>query len=581
MTDAALQEPETDRVIRAEAVDGKIEVQSGFRDKEALKLVPGHRWSDRDRVWRYPLSWAAMLQLRGVFGERLEIGPKLWELADDVRRGRVDPAMELRTAHDAPGRAELTPLQRVGAMFMATGLQVLNADPMGAGKCVMTIEAARIMEGWGYDPFPMLIVSPNGVKVHWRNEFATWWPEKEVTVIKGGAGARRKQLAEPADVHVINWESLRSHTRLTGYGNMKLTEKEKELGELNEMPFRTVVGDEAHRAKAPRSKQTRALWAVGQQAQFRFALTGTPIGNSPEDLWAVMHFVAPDEYPSKVAWLDRYGLLSWNPFGGMDVVGIKGETRDELFRFLDPRFLRRPKELILPDLREKLPTIVRTVEMPSKQRKVYDELRKNMLAELDNGVLMASNPLQQALRLKQLTGGTGVFAEDGKTIDLTEPSCKVSELIEICEEAPDESIAVFAESVPLLRLCAKRLEKEKIPHAVYTGDIKPDDREAGRVQFQNGEVRVILCTYAAGAEGVNLSNADIQLRLELHGSAIKNRQGDDRGHRMGGKDTPLRMIDVVAVDSVDDRIRAKYGSNLEKAAEIERDEGTLREMLAK
>src|SRR6185503_5762282 len=131
----------------------------------------------------------------------------------------------------------------------------------------------------------------------------------------------------------------------------------------------------------------------GSSVIYRWALTGTPVANTPEDLWAIMHFVSPEEWPAKTTFIDRYALQSWNLFGGMSAVGIRSEMKEEFFKILDPRFIRRIKEVTLSDPKQaayvpkKLPPVTREVDMVAAQKKAYEALRKDMMAELEGGLL--------------------------------------------------------------------------------------------------------------------------------------------------------------------------------------------------
>lgn len=574
--------------------DGRIRIEAGFRDKERVKLVPGVLWDADRREWHAPMSWAALQQLRGVFQDRLQIGPQLERLSWLVWEHRVKPCLELRDAADAPWIDEprLSPRQRAAVAFMVTAGQALEADPMGAGKTPITIAATRHLE----DPFPMLVVCPNGVKPHWRNEYATWWDEARVAVVAGTAKKRRDAIEEVAagraQVAAINWESLVKHSRLARYGAIRMTDKDKEPKELNEIQWRTVVADEAHRAKDPKAKQTRALWAVGDPAEYRFALTGTPIANDPSDLWAIMRFVAPNEYPSKTKFLERYALMNFSYSGYLEIAGLRGEHREELFRFLDPRMIRRPKPVILPELKGKLPPVRRVVDLLPKQRKAYDSFRKELLVALDEGVLMASDPLQAFSRLRQLAAATGdevkyeiEQTEDGPkqrvTMTLKEPSSKIDELVAVLEELGDDQAIVFAESRLLIELAAERLAKLKIPHVMFTGAIDEDEREANRVAFTESRTRVILGTYGAMAEGVNLAtpeSAAATIKLERSTSSIKDQQAEERGVR-GQMKEPMRIIEIYAADTVDFDVANAVGEKLRMLEEVVRDEDAVRRLL--
>ena len=563
---------------------GDIVITSEHRERELCRMVPGVKWDNSARAWRVPLSWASCLALRGVFRDGLIVGPGLNAWAQNERASRVDPAMALRNARDCESWVEalpaLYPFQRAGAAFLATAGSALMADEMGLGKTVEAISAVRALGAW-----PMLVVCPNSVKRTWANELARWAPDVSVTLVGGSAAARRKAIADfratalngPAAL-VINWEALRLHSRIAGFGSIRLSEGDQEPKELNEIEWGAVIADEAHRAKEPQAKQTRALWGVAQGARHRFALTGTPIANSPDDLWSVMHFVSPFEWPAKTRWLDRYGLLSYNPFGGIDVVGIKAETRDELFGFLDPRFIRRTKEAVLPELPEKTYS-KRYVELAPKQQRAYNSLRKHMLVMLEDGTLIASHPLQRVTRLLQFASAYAEIDEDGN-VSLAEPSCKLDALDEVIEEAGGRQLVVFAESRQLIELAAMRLTKSGVPHALVTGQVGEAERGLNVEAFQRGDTQVLLLTMGAGGEGLTLTAADTAVFLQRSFSSVKNLQAEDRIHRIGQEHEAITIIDIISEDTVESRVHEAMLDKAARLEEIARDADTLREWLA-
>lgn len=574
------------------SADGKrINIASEYRDRDRMKLVPGAKWDTEERTWWTPLSWAACVQLRGVFGQELQVGQNLGAWSRNEVQTRILPCLELRNAEDSDGVDErLYPFQRAGVMFMANAKQALNADEMGLGK---TVQGIMALEQLGDDAYPALIVCPNSKKFDWAEErdpfgnisggFAYFAPHRRVEVIHGGKSQRVKQIARvrdgEADVLVINWEGLRNHTRVSGYGSVNLTDAEKELKELNEVGLRSVIADEAHRGKDPQAKQTRALWWVGDHAEYRFALTGTPVANSPEDAWALMRFVSPLEFPVKGRFIDRYALQTWSLWGSLVVAGLKSETKDELFKILEPRMIRRTKKMVMPQLPEKVYT-TRTIELVPKQRKAYDQLRKDMLAELDGGILLATNPLTRLTRLLQFASAHGEIDAEENLI-LTEPSCKVDALEEIVEELGQQQAVVFAESRQLIELAFKRLQKKGVSSAMLTGTVPPPERAENVQNFQSGKTRILLLTLGAGGEGLTLTAASVAIFLQRSFSAVKNAQAEDRIYGRVNDAHGAEIIDVIARDTVEDRIREVLADKDAKLQEIVRDEENLRRWLAK
>lgn len=556
----------------------RIDLESQWRDKERIKLVPGSRW-DRDKEhWFCPLTWAACKQLRGIFGDDLYVAPSLHDWATREYIERIQPAMTLRTQMNVEpwhGDPRLYSYQRVGVDFLTISGQALMADEMGTGKTFQTIAA---IEALGPEALPALVVCPNSMKRVWEREIKQWSRlGLKAQVISGGAQTRRKQFKEEADVYIINWEALRIHSRLSGYGSIALSDKEKEDKELN-IPWGTVVADEAHRAKNPKAKQTRALWQIGDTATYRFALTGTPIANTPDELWSIMRFISPDEWPARTRYIDRYCLSSWNPFGGLDILGVKPETKEEFYSIVDPRFIRRIKEAVLPDLPPKIYQ-TRYVEMNRKQARAYKQMRDHYIALLDDDAsTIATNPLVHLTRLSQFACAYADVNEDGKLV-LSEPSCKLDALDEIYDEVGDLQIVVFAESRQLIQLAEKRAEKQGIEYVSIHGDVGEAMRDINIEKFQGGKAKVCFVTLGAGGEGITLTAGSVAVFLQRSWSPIKNKQGEDRLHRPGQDADKVEYIDLVTEDTVEEERLLRLDEKEGRFQEIVRDKATLKALL--
>ena len=374
---------------------------------------------------------------------------------------------------------------------------------------------------------------------------------------------------------IINWESLRLHSNLAPYGSMALTDTEKEPKELNEIKWESVVADEAHRASDPKSKQTRALWAVSSEAPHRYAATGTPIEAHPGQLWSVMHFVSPLNFPTKTKYVDRYCHQTFNPFGGMDIAGLRPDTASEFHTIVDPMMIRRPKDVILPQLPEKVES-VRWIPMSPKQQKAYRQMQDEMIAELaDESITVALNPLQQFVRLSQFASSSAVIEDE--QVKLALPSNKVDAFMELLEEAGTEPVVAFAESKQLINLVAGLLDKQGITYGTITGDTTPDQRQAYIRDFQEGNLRVMLCT-SAGAEGITLTAARILVFLQRFWSSIKNAQAADRIHRIG-QDRGVDIITFASIDTVDEHREKVLKTKGVALQEVLQDEVVREEML--
>lgn len=558
-------------------VDDQIVIHSEYQERDRVKQVPGVRWDKDQRTWKVAVSWGACITLRGVFGASLEVGETLAAWAWQERERRVDPALSLRYELEFPGllqqEPELYPFQRVGVRFLEIAQRALLADEMGTGKTIQLIRTIHRLNA-----LPALIVCPNSMKYTWQREFARWAPSIPTVVIDGTAAKRRKQLAdEEALVVIINWEALRLHSRLAPYGSIALSDKEKEPKELNEVEWQAVVADEAHRAKDAAAKQTRALKAIAVEAPYRFAATGTPIANHPGELWSVMNFVAPEDFPRKTAYVDRYCQLSWNAFGGMDIVGLRPDTQPELEQFLLPRVIRRLKEVVLPQLPAKLPPQVRYTPMSTKQQKAYDQVADQMLAELDSGILIASTALARMTRLSQFASSYATITEAGE-VKLASPSNKLDALDDLVEEAEGQPLVVFAMSRQLIELAEDRLRKRKVAFGSIHGNVDLPTRQESVEAFQQGRLQVILATTGAGGEGLTLTAANVVVFLQRPWSLIESKQAVDRLHRPG-QEREVQVIDLVAPGTVEEYRLERLAAKEDRLQEVVQDEQTLREML--
>jgi SNF2 family DNA or RNA helicase len=535
-----------------------------------------------------------------VFKNELVIGEKLTAWAANERVSRVDPANALRDLDTHEGDEDLFPHQRAGVAFLSTARRALLADEPGLGKTAQTIRALKKLSETE-EVFPALIVCPNTLKKNWEREFKMWWPSVRVQVIKGSAGQRRKQFDTDADVYVINWESLRGHSKLASYGSIALARCtdcgghdesitynrcEVHKRELNEIDFKAVVADEIHRSKEPKSKQTRALWAATGDADIRFALTGTPIANNVLDLWSILHWLSPDEWPSKTRWIDRMIDTMLNAFGGMMVIGVKPHMNDEFYATINPRMRRMLKARVLPWL----PPVLkerRDVEMSTKQKKAYKQMLEVMIAELeDGGAVVAPSALTQTTRLLQFASSYAEISIDEITGEmrtvLTEPSCKVDALMDDIKNGDfgDDSVAVCAVSRQLIELLSKALTDAKIPHGLITGAQNEDERQKAVDDFQSGKIKWILFTAQAGGVGITLTAARRLVMLQRPWSLVDYKQALDRVHRIGSEiHDSVVIMDYVTEGTIEERVIDVLDTKADNFENIVKDKHQLLKML--
>ncbi len=595
----------------------RILLQSELRYNALMQTLPGAGYKRNKNGWTLPLSWSSCVQIKNSFGADLVPTPELTEWLRKEYADRVYPSMILRDATELPegeGDLDLFPHQRAGVKFLAQSRRALLADEPGLGKTAQAIRAITELTRQGVDAFPLLVVCPNTLKPNWEREFQKWWPGIRCLIIDGSAVQRRKQfdkVMNPKEgelrphVVIINWENLKNHSRLAPYGSVALkkcmehggadpkvtaTRCEVHEKELNQIEFSAVIADEIHRAKNPKSAQTRALWAATGKADIRFALTGTPQSGNVSDLWAIMHWVSPEEWPSRSKWIDRTVITQDNAFGGTMILGLQPQRQQEFFDILNPRMRRMLKKVVLPFLPPIL-NQVRIVEMSAKQKKAYNQMEENMIAEVDGGHLLVKTPLIRAKRLQQFATAYAEMVEDGVNdrgetkyaVKLSEPSSTAEAIANDIIEGDfgPQSIAVMAVSSQLLELISARLTKANIPHGMITGDYSVDVRQAAIDSFQAGHTKVILYTAQAGGVGVTLTEASVLLRAEIPFSLIDYLQGNDRVHRIGSeKHESILIVDYFAKDTVQYKVFASIEEKGMNFEEVVRDQDQLAKLLA-
>lgn len=603
-------------MVHAEREGDVIVVVGGWNDKDLITQVPGSRYKRDDHgrdTWRVPLSWGSCRALRGILGDSLTVGPELTSWAWHFYVERVSPAMELRGLHDEqsarayydtdnPLPATLKPFQAIGVEWMGYAQSGLLADDMGSGKTVQSLSFLDRMS----DSLPAMVVCPNSVKYHWAKHARVWCPDATPYVVDGTMAKKRKTLkAAEADPHalvIINIESVRSFSRLAPYGSIRLKrckECDKAQGddiktsqcevhekELNSFCFSSVILDEAHRIGEPKSKQTRAIWNVmhGSDVKYRWALTGTE--KDIPSLFSIMHAVAPEDFPQRSKFMERYCTMRYNPFGGAQVSGLNPSTEKEFFAIFDWRFRRMPKEITMPQL----PPVVRetrTTELTPAQRRIYTELNASLATRLEDGSLaVAWNDMTKTTLLQQMAAATvAVEKPDEDDIlswkfSLKDPSPKLDVMEEVLtdlgyDEGQGPAVVIAAEHRQLIELACARLTKRGIPYVTITGDVPPAQRERALEDLRSGTVRVLLFTVSAGAVGLDMSAADTLISLQRPWSMVNAVQTERRVYRTGSeRHSCVRIIDVITRGTVEEEQVERVLEKFKRLEEINRDQAT-------
>ena len=576
-----------------------------YRFKDLLMTVLGTKYRTKDKTWYAPFEWPTIVSLIGSFPEKLSFTDVLREKVAELQEAAIYPALDTRELVDADGYDDLFPHQRADVQFLKLARRGLLMNGMGSGKTRSAISTIQSLFEDGREVFPILVVAPSATKYPWKKEFDAVWPGLDVTVVDGTSTKRRKQLETPAHVYIMNYEQMRMHSKLSPYGNqamkkcpecggqdpkVKPTTCQVHVKELNLIDFKSVVVDEIHRTKDGKSQSTRAIKAAAGDADIRIAMSGTPIANTPEDLWSILNFLWPRAFSSKSRFVDRYLVVSQNTWGGMEVLGLKPNMQDEFFSIIDPITRRMPESYVLSHLPPSVYS-TREVEMGTKQAKAYKDMAKNMMTELESGIVMVESPLIKSMRLLQFASSYAeIIPDETMTLELdtdeepkinlklSDPSCKVDAIMEDIESGDfgDDSVVIFAVSRQLIELLSARMTKKGIEHGMITGSQSSYQKSVAIEDFQEGRTKYVLATVAAAGTGITLTKARIAVFLQRSWSNINDKQAEARVRRIGSEiHESILYIDYITKDTIEPKVFQALREKDENLQTLLRDDEVL------
>jgi SNF2 family DNA or RNA helicase len=350
------------------------------------------------------------------------------------------------------------------------------------------------------------------------------------------------------------------------------------IKQIQGVQFMHVIADECQEIKNPTAQRTRAVKKL--KTLSKTAMSGTPADNKPEDLWSVLNWLYPGKFSSREAFIrefceqvegtGRTGIVYHSTDGvrkkrlpsGAIAFGPDGrplpdpEVMAKLHAQMSMFFRRRRKKDVLKDLPDKYFSEVR-IDLHPEQRRVYDELRRDMLTwigEHKDEALSVAIVVAQLVRLQQAALAYLEWSPEGK-VRLREPSAKLDELEHMLAAGEiNLPLVAFSQSKSMIRLTGERLSKAGLRIAEFHGDV-PDMLRQSRIDdFQAGKYDVFAATIRSGGVGITLTASSTEVFFDRDWSPAKNLQAEDRCHRDGQKNA-VQVIDFFARDTVDSEVR--------------------------
>ena len=501
----------------------------------------------------------------------------------------------------------------------------------GTGKSKETIDQAC----WLYKAKRidcLVIIAPDGVHSNWTaiTETPETWGELQKHVpldvpwleftFHSSKASAKYHLARADDVKAFEGLAVLSMT----YDAALTPTGKRVLWDFLRLRQCMMVLDESPRIKTPSAKRTRTLIAAGKYAPFKRILSGTPVAESPFDVYAQIRFLDPEfwvrngiqtfsAFKQEFAVLETFqqddngrwqkvddseeeesepaqeGLYDYEDQTGAGWEKIEEKDRrngvefrreakhfqkvkefknlDRLKTLMDRVSTRVLKEDVL-DLPEKLYQM-RSFEMTREQKRIYTELREECIAWLNSQEFVSGIlPIVKLLRLQQITNG--FTSPDGgeEVVDIPGGNPRLELMREIADDVgkghPHIIWARFQRDIDLV---ADAMRRDGFSVATYDGRTGVEDRERAKRRFQDGKLDKLVANPAAAGEGLTLTSSNRSTYYSNSFRLMHRLQSEDRNHRIGQR-WPVLYDDIVCPGTVDFKLVQALRSKMKVSAEV-------------
>ena len=464
-------------------------------------------------------------------------GDKKWKAFKE----RIRKAADYNPSLPSTLQAELRDYQVEGFLWMSRlaewGAGACLADDMGLGKTVQAIAVMLDRAPSG----PIIVVAPTSVCSNWSAEIARFAPSLNVHVLREAADrTSRVEGLGPLDVLIAS------------YGLLSL---EEDL--LSKTSWTMAVFDEAQAFKNAGTKRAQAARKI--QADFRLALSGTPIENDLDELWSLFSAINPLLLGSRERFQSRFS----GPIERQKDTRVLASLRS----LVRPFMLRRSKSMVLSELPPRTEVTIK-VELPSDERVFYEALRQSALETLSGlgeekgsqriHILAEITKLRRALCHPSLVDPGSIL-----------PGAKLTAFLELSGELLKNrhKALVFSQFTGQLEQVAKALDARGVSYQYLDGSTPPKEREKRVNAFQAGKGDLFLISLRAGGTGLNLTAADYVIHLDPWWNPAVEDQASDRAHRIG-QQRPVTIYRLIATQSIEEKILDLHKKKRDLASDL-------------
>ncbi len=425
----------------------------------------------------------------------------------------------------------------------------------------------------------VLVIAPNGVHRNWINDEIPKHMPTDIEIKPlywNNSKVKTKKFTENF-INLINFSGLSILT--ANIESMRVKQSIELFKEFCKKRDVMLVVDESARIKNIKAIQTKEIIKLGKFAKYRRILTGTPVTNSPFDLFSQFEFLDPEI-------IDHHSFYSFKSYFGVFENKINWGAKKSYQELKSYRNLEELKEAIKPysyritkseclDLPRKIYT-KRYFELNNKQREKYDTLKEDFILELETcGEISVPMALTRLMKLQQIS--SNFFMHEDRIIDIDKDNPRINLLCDIIEDIDDkEKIIIWCRFHKDIEDIVKKLTELKISCVRYDGRVKNDKREKNLKSFETGNTRVFVANPATASEGLNLFMANNVIYYTNNFKLGERQQSEDRAHRIGQNKSVI-YYDLIANNTIDQKIIKSLTDKKELASMITGD--SIREWL--
>ncbi|KAI9386394.1 hypothetical protein POPTR_010G019150v4 [Populus trichocarpa] len=437
-------------------------------------------------------------------------------------------------------------------------LNGILADEMGLGKTVQVISLICYLMETKNDRGPFLVVVPSSVLPGWETEINFWAPGIHKIVYSGPPEERRRLFKEKI-VH------QKFNVLLTTYEYLM---NKHDRPKLSKIHWRYIIIDEGHRIKNASCKLNADLRHY--QSSHRLLLTGTPLQNNLEELWALLNFLLPNIFNSAEDFSQWFNKpFESNGDNSADEALLSEEENlliiNRLHQVLRPFVLRRLKHKVENQLPEKIERLVRC-EASAYQKLLMKRVEEN-LGSIGNS--KARTVHNSVMELRNICNHPYLSQLHADEVDTLIPKHFLPPIIRLCGKlemldrllpklkATDHRVLFFSTMTRLLDVMEEYLTWKQYRYLRLDGHTSGGDRGSliDRFNQQDSPYFIFLLSIRAGGVGVNLQAADTVIIFDTDWNPQVDLQAQARAHRIGQKRDVL-VLRFETVQTVEEQVRA-------------------------